>query len=62
MKPSSTAKRRKTFLLLLAGICFFVAGLAVLAFGAVQHVHPTLTFAGLLRLNPLINLVYSIDL
>jgi len=49
-------------LLLLAGICFFVAGLAVLAFGAVQHVHPTLTFAGLLRLNPLINLVYSIDL
>lgn len=59
MQPKNTFRKRKAFLLLVASICFFVAGIMVLTLGAVYHVNPTVTFAGLFRLQPFINLVYT---
>ncbi len=60
MHHSRRRHNRKAFYLLLACICFFVTGIALLAFGAVKHVNPEITFAGLFKLQPYINLVYSI--
>ena len=56
----SNHRKRKAFFLLLACICFFVAGIAVLTLGAVFHVNPNITFAGLFKLQPYINLVYTV--
>ena len=53
-------RKRNTFFLLVACICFFVAGIAVLTLGAVFHVNPTITFASLFKLQPYINLVYTL--
>jgi hypothetical protein len=59
-RPAPTSRKRKAFYLLLVGICFFITGLAVLTLGAVLHVNPNITFAGLFKLQPYINLVYSV--
>jgi hypothetical protein len=59
MKPGNTFRKRKAFLLLLTCICFFIAGITVLTLGAVIHVNPKITFAGLFKLQPFINLVYT---
>jgi len=58
MHAKHNSRKRRTLLLLLASICFFIAGIAVLALGAVYHNNPTTTFAGLFRLRPLVDLVY----
>ncbi len=59
MQTKNTFRKRKAFLLLLASICFFVAGVAVLTLGAVFHVNPKITFAGLFKIQPFINFVYT---
>jgi hypothetical protein len=59
MQPKNTFRKRKAFLLLLACICFFIAGVTVLTVGAVFHVNPGINFAGLFKLQPFINLVYT---
>lgn len=60
MKSYARNRKRKAFYLLLACICFFVAGVAVLTYGAVVHVNPDFTLAGLFRWQPYINVVYSL--
>lgn len=60
MRRSAPSRKRKAFYLLLACICFFITGIAVLTLGAVVHVNPNITFAGLFKLQPYINLVYSV--
>lgn len=54
------SRKRKAFLLLLTCICFFIAGVAIITVGAVFHVNPTVTFAGLFRLEPLLDLVTKV--
>jgi hypothetical protein len=56
----SATRSRKAFFLLLGCICFFVAGTAMLTIGALSHVNPKVSLAGLFKLEPLMNLVYSI--
>ena len=50
-------RKRRAFLLLLTCICSFVAGAAIITIGALYHVNPTISFAGLFKLEPLLNLV-----
>ena len=53
-------RKRKAFFLLLTCICLFVAGAAILTIGALYHVNPGISFAGLFKLEPYINLVSSV--
>jgi len=51
---------KKSLILLLACICFFLTGAGVLFVGALAHINPKIHFAGLFAREPLMNLVYSI--
>ncbi|WP_118973966.1 hypothetical protein [Taibaiella koreensis] len=53
-------RKRKAFYLLLACICFFATGVAMLTLGAVVHVNPKITFAGFFKLEPYMNVVSTI--
>lgn len=54
-----TTRHKRNFILLLACIGFFAAGIVVLAFGAVKHVDPEATFASLFKWQSYVPLVYS---
>lgn len=60
MKVFSSLHKRKAFFLLFTCICFFIAGAALITVGALFHVNPKTNFAGLFKLQPLVNLVSSV--
>lgn len=59
-QASSLISRPKALLVLLAGICFFTAGMLLLVFGALKQSYPTITLTGLFRLGPLVQTVYGL--
>lgn len=53
------SRHKRSLLLLLACILFVAAGVAVLAFGAVKHVHPETSFAGFFEWRSYVPVVFG---
>jgi len=60
MNAKNENRQRQAFYLLLACVFFACLGLAILFFGALSHINPNVSIAGLFSRESFMNLVYSI--
>jgi hypothetical protein len=58
MRPRYT--NRNTIYLLAACLFFLCAGIIVIVLGAISYANPTVTFAGLFKLEPFLHLVQDL--